>query len=85
MNPVLGAVVLASCTGIVSAFIAYWMGRGHGERNLRIVISRYELTQQLNIDLATQLADLRRRLGHLTPDEQTAFTALADTYRKEAS
>ena len=85
MSPVLAAVLLACGTGAVSAFVAYWMGRATGERNLRIVQARYVLMTHTSIDLAVSLADLKRRHGCLTPEEADKFTDIANNYRREAS
>lgn len=85
MNPVLGAVLLAGATGAVSAFVAFWMGRAKPEREARILRRRYELMSALNVDLAVALADLKGRLGHLTPDEAAAFQHITTYYGKDAA
>lgn len=85
MSPVLGAVLLACGTGTVSAFVAYWMGRATGERNLRIVQARYVLMTQTSIDLAVALNHLKRHHGYLTADEAAAFADIANHYGKETA
>ena len=85
MSPVLAAVLLASVTGAVSAFVAYWMGRSKVEKTNRILLKRYELMYAMNVDLAISLAALKGRLGHLTPDEQTAFDQISTNYGKDAA
>ena len=85
MSPVLGAVLLACLTGATSAFVAYWMGRAAGEKNTRILLARYELMSRLNVDLAASLAVLKRRLGHLTPDEAANFHEISTHYGKESA
>lgn len=85
MSPVLGAVVLACLTGASSAFVAYWMGRARGDREARIAQARLASIAEINALVATQLYTLRRRMGHLTPDEATAFHNITTHYGKEAS
>jgi hypothetical protein len=81
-----GVLLLFAATFcIVSAFVAYWMGRGAAERQTRIIQARLQSATELNVALAEAHYNLRRRLGHLTPDEAAAFFGITDNYREEAS
>ena len=85
MSPVLAAVLLACGTGLVSAFVAYWLGRGPVEKQLRTVQARYALMTQTSIDLAVALNHLKRHHGYLTADEAAAFADIANHYGKETA
>ena len=85
MDPALGAALLALSLSAVSAFVAYWCGRNTGEKNMTIVIRRYEAAQEISLDLAEHIAHMKKHLGTLTPHERAAFDQLTATFRKDAA
>ena len=85
MDPALGAALLALAASAVSAFVGYWSGRSRGERNLTIVIRRFEAVRDLNIDLAQTVYRLRQQAGALSLDEREAFQQIVNDYRKDAA
>ena len=85
MDPALGAALLALSLSAVSAFVAYWCGRNTGEKNMTIVIRRYEAAQEISLDLAEHIAAMRAHLGTLTPQERAAFDQITSTLGKEAA
>ena len=85
MDPALGTALLALSLSAVSAFVGYWSGRSRGERNLTIVIRRYAAAQEINLDLAEHIAQMKKHLGTLTPDERAAFDQITTNLRKDAA
>ena len=85
MDPALGAALLALSLSAVSAFVAYWCGHNTGEKNMTIVIRRYEAAQEISLDLAEHIAAMRTHLGTLTPQERAAFDQITSTLGKEAA
>ena len=85
MSPVFGAVVLACLTGAASAFVAYWMGRARGDRDARMWKARFTSIAEINAIVATEMYLLRRRMGHLTPDEAANFHDITTHYGQESA
>ena len=85
MDPALSAALLALTASAVSAFVGYWSGRNRGEKNMTIVIRRYEAVQELSLDLAQHIANMREHLGTLTPAERQAFDHITSAFGKEAA
>lgn len=85
MDPALAVTLLLLAFSGVSAFVGYWSGRSRGEKNMTIVIRRYEAAQEISLDLAEHIAHMKKHLGTLTPDERAAFDAITTQLRKDAA
>lgn len=85
MDPALSVTLLVLVFSGVSAFVGYWSGRSRGEKNMTIVIRRYEAAQEISLDLAEHIAHMRKHLGTLTPQERAAFDQITSTLGKEAA
>ena len=85
MDPALAVTLLLLAFSGVSAFVGSWSGRSRGEKNMTIVIRRYEAAQEISLDLAEHIAHMKKHLGTLTPHERAAFDQLTATFRKDAA
>lgn len=85
MDPALLVSLVVLTFSGVSAFVGYWSGRARGEKNMTIVIRRYEAAQEITLDLAEHIAHMRKHLGTLTPQERAAFDQITSTLGKEAA
>lgn len=85
MDPALAVTLLLLAFSGVSAFVGYWSGRSRGEKNMTIVIRRYEAAQEISLDLAEHIAAMRTHLGTLTPQERAAFDQITSTLGREAA
>lgn len=89
MDPALLTALIAAGTGLVSAFVAYWVGYSNADTAGRIQILRLraQIHEQhlIALDLADSLYRMRHPQRPLTPTERATFNQIADRLRKESA